>query len=300
MPALILTLLAVAQLSGTPAITTSHRPQRLTVGDRFTVTYTVSCANSAKVAGPLSEPLGPFAITGQALKTRAHQGYNDHVYALTLAGFKPGETAVPPLRFLVQNGDRTDTLTGDPVTVAIASVLSPKAEDINEIKPPFPFPNYWLLLVPAAAVLLAVAAYLAWVLFRKLQRVREQARTPLSPWDEALAALAGLPVQQWLADGRVQQYYYSLSEILKRYIERRYEFNAAEQTSTEIIAEMKRLKTPFREEFVGFIRRADLVKYAKYRPTAEELPEAIEAVRGMIIRSRPTDSIPGPAAEAAP
>ncbi|MCU0606585.1 MAG: hypothetical protein MUF78_04020 [Candidatus Edwardsbacteria bacterium] len=293
---LILTFLAAAQLAGPPSVKTGYLPGRLTVGDRFTVTYTVACANSATVLGPFSDSLGPFVITGQALKTKTHQGYNDNIYALTFAGFKPGESAVPPLRFLVQTGDRTDTVASDPVKITIASVLSPKAEDINEIKPPFAFPNHWLWLIPAAVLLLAVAARLGWVLFRQLRRIRELAAAPLSPWDEALAALDGLPWNGWLADGRVQLYYYSLSEILKRYIERRYGFNAAEQTSTEIIAEMKRLKTPFRDEFVDFIRRADLVKYAKHQPTAAELPEAIETVRGMVLRSRPADPASGPAA----
>lgn len=297
MHSLILTLLAAAQLSGPPAIKTSHRPARLTVGDRFTVTYTVTCANSAKVAGPLADPLGPFVLTGRALKTTAHRGYNDNVYALTFAGFKPGENQLPPLRFLVRSGDRTDTLTSDSITVAIASVLPPRAEDINEIKPPFAFPNHWLWLIPAAAALLAVAVRLGWVLYRKLRRIRELAAAPRPPWDEALAALDALPYREWLADGRVQQYYYALSEILKRYIERRYGFNAAEQTTSEIIASFKRLKIPFPfyDEFIAFIRRADLVKYAKYRPSAEELPVAIDIVRGIVLRSRPIEPSLAPA-----
>jgi hypothetical protein len=209
------------------------------------------------------------------------------------AGFKPGEAALPPVRFLVQTGDKTDTLAGDSVKVAIASILPPNMAAINDIKPAISFPNYWLWLIPAAVALLALAAYLGYVLMKKLQRIREQAAAPLHPWDEALHALDALPYREWLAEGQLQRYYYSLSEILKRYIERRYQFNAAEQTSTEIVSEMKRLKTPFRDEFIDFIRRADLVKYAKSRPTAEEQPQAIEAVRGMIVRSRPIENMDG-------
>ncbi len=208
---------------------------------------------------------------------------------------------MPPLRFLVQAGEKTDTLASDPVKITITSVLSPQAEDINEIKPPFAFPNHWLWLVPAAVILLAVAARLGWVLFRKLRRIRELAAAPRSPWDEALAALDNLPWRGWLADGQVKLYYYSLSEILKRYIERRYGFNAAEQTTSEIIASFKRLKIPFPfyDEFLAFIRRADLVKYAKYQPSAAELPVAIDVVRGIVLRSRPIANPSGASAAAA-
>jgi hypothetical protein len=293
----ILTLLTIAQFPGQPSVKTSYQPGRLTVGDRFTVTYTVTCANSAKVLGPLADSLGPFILAGKTTMTKSHQGYNDNVYALSFAGFKPGEAAVPPVRFLVQAGDRTDTLASDSVKVAIAATLSPKAEDINEIKPPFGFPNHWLWLIPAAAVLLGVAGYLGRTLYRKLRRARELALAPLPPWDEALLALDELPYQGWLDGGQVKKYYYSLSEILKRYIERRYGFNAVEQTTTEILAEMKRDRTALREEFGAFLARADLVKYAKFLPPAAEQPLAIEQVRGLVNRTTPA---PEPAQLATP
>lgn len=283
----ILTLLLFAQFSGQPAIKTNYLPKRLTVGDRFVISYTVTCANSAKVQGPLADSMGAFVLAGQKFKTRSYQGYNDNIYSLTFAGFRPGEASLPPLKFLVQTGEKTDTLTSDSVKVVIASVLSPKAKDINEIKPPFGFPNHWLWLIPAAAVLLAVAAYLGWLLYRKLRRARELALAPLPAWDEALLALENLPYREWLADGRVQKYYYSLSEILKRYIERRFGFNAVEQTTTEILSEMKRGKTALREEFGDFLTRADLVKYAKSLPPAAEQPQAIEQVCGLVKRTTP-------------
>ncbi|MDI6738740.1 MAG: hypothetical protein QME74_00040 [Candidatus Edwardsbacteria bacterium] len=283
----ILTFLAIVQFSGQPALMTGYLPKRLTVGDRFVVSYTVTCANRAKVLGPLADSLGAFILTGQKLKTKTHQGYNDNIYTLSFAGFKPGESALPPLRFLIQTGDKTDTLTSDSAKVIIASVLSPKAEDINEIKPAISFPNHWLWLIPAAVILLAVAVYLGWILYKKLQRVRELALAPLPAWEEALWALNNLPYKEWLAEGQVQKYYYSLSEILKRYIERRFGFNAVEQTTTEILASMKRDKTPRREEFGIFLTRADLVKYAKFLPPAGEQPQAIEQVRELVKRTTP-------------
>ena len=291
-----LLFIVIAQLSGQPSIKTSFLPKRLTVGDQFTVTYTVTCANSVKVLGPFADSLGPFALVGKKTKTKTHQGYNDNIYTVQFAGFKPGEAVLPPLRFLVQTGDRIDTVAGDSVKVAIASVLPPTMAAINDIKPAISFPNYWLWLVPAAVALLALACYLGYVLYTKLQRIKELAAAPLSPWDEALRALDNLPVQHWLAQGQVQIYYYALSEILKRYIERRYGFNAAEQTTSEIIAAIKRLKVPFPfyDEFVTFIKRADLVKYAKHQPTAEELPLAIEIVRGIVVRSRPIEPVATP------
>jgi hypothetical protein len=293
---LLLTFLAIAQFSGQPVVATHYTAKRLTVGDRFEVRYTVSCGNAAKVTGPLADSLGAFIVVDQRPKIKAHQGYNDNIYTVQFAGFKPGDAVLPPVRFLVQTGDRMDTLTSDSVKLVIASVLPPTMAAINDIKPAISFPNYWLWLIPAAIALLALAVYLGYVLYQKLRRIKELASAPLSPWDEALRALDQLPVQDWLAQGQVQTYYYALSEILKRYIERRYGFNAAEQTTSEIIAAFKRLKVPFPfyDEFVMFIKRADLVKYAKHQPSAEELPLAIEIVRGIVVRSRPVEPAVAP------
>jgi hypothetical protein len=268
------------------------------VGDRFEVTATVTAANDAKILGPAADSLGPFLMVDQRTKTKARRGYNETIYRITLAGFKPGSFRLPGFAFLVVRGDSVDTLRTDTATVIISSVLPAKMQDIHDIKPAEAFPNYWLLIIPGAALALAGLGWLGHRLYKKYRKFREQLSAPLPPWEEALLALERLPYREWLSQGKVQKYYYALSEILKRYIERRYEFNAAEQTSTEIIAEMKQLKTPFREEFVDFIRRADMVKYAKYLPTAEEQPAAIEAVRGMVIRSRPIDVATGRGAEA--
>ena len=296
---LLLTLLLLAQLPSGPSLSTKCPPKKLTVGDPFYVELKLTCSNSSKITGPLADSLGSFLILDQQLKTKSRQGYNENLYRLKMAGFKAGEQALPRLFFLLSSGDKTDTLKSDSLKVNINSVLSPKMQDINDLKPEAKFPNYWLWLIPALVLVLAALGYLSLQLYKKLKKIRELALAPLPPWDEALKALDQIPVDEWLSKGLVKKYYYALSEILKRYIERRYEFNAAEQTSTEVIAEMKRLKTPFREEFVSFIQRADLIKYAKHQPDPGEVPQAIEAVRGMVLRSRPIDTMTGQSTPAA-
>jgi len=137
-------------------------------------------------------------------------------------------------------------------------------------------------------------AWLARRLYRRFRTIRELAQAPLPPWEEALRALDALPSRDWLETGQVKRYYYALSEILKRYIERRFEFDAAEQTTTEMLASMRAYKTPMRDEVARFFGRSDLVKYAKSVPAADEAEAAIEQVREFVLKTRPLD--PAPAA----
>ncbi|HEY6867852.1 MAG TPA: hypothetical protein VI792_11380, partial [Candidatus Eisenbacteria bacterium] len=145
---------------------------------------------------------------------------------------------------------------------------------------------------------LAVLAVLGRRLYRRLRAGAEAAAPALPPWEEALGALDRLPWREWLAAGQAKRFYYALSEILKRYMERRFGFDAVEQTTTEILATMRAERIPMREEIARFFARGDHVKYAKLVPPAEESESAIAQVREFVTRTRPQE--PAPEAVARP
>src|SRR5262249_40045173 len=97
----------------------------------------------------------------------------------------------------------------------------------------------------------------------------------------------------------VKRYSYTLSQILKRYIERRFEFHAAEQTTTELIASMRAHRTPMREEVAGCFNRLDLAKYAHSVPPAGEAEAAIAQVRDFVLKTKPVEPAAAPAANGA-
>jgi len=300
---LLLTLALVAAV--TPPATEPHpdrietrvKPMpRLTVGDRFDVTYVVTTRHPSLVTGPLADSLGAFVVAKEERKSVRRGDLDETTYELALACFQPGRQTLPGLRFTVSFGDQGDTLTGDTVSVSIASVLPDSMKDVNGLKPAETFPNYWLWLIPAILALVAVLAWLGWKLYRRLKRLHEAVPPPLPAWEEALGALDRLPWREWLAEGQFKRLYYALSEILKRYLERRFEFDAVEQTTTELLASMRAHKLPMRDEISRFFARCDLVKYAKTVPPEEETERALEQLRDFVQRTKPA---PAPAAPAA-
>jgi len=171
--------------------------------------------------------------------------------------------------------------------VNVASVMPKGMKDIHDLKPAESFPNLWLWIVPGILLLAGGLAYAAARLVRRFRRIRELAASPLPPWDQALAALDELPWREWLEAGQVKRFYYALSQVLKRYIERRFDFNAVEQTTTEILASMRAYRTPMRDEVGRFLTGSDFVKYARTVPTDEEAQAAIEQVRDFVVRTKP-------------
>ena len=295
---LLLALLLVAQLPGHPALTTRTTPRaRLTVGDPFDVVLTLTRADSSQVIGPLADSMGVFLPAARQAKAPIRTGRGPDVHRLSLAAFKPGRHRLPVFTFLVRTGSRIDTLRSDPVVVTVASVLPREMKDINDLKPAETFPNPWLWIVPGILLLAAGLLYAGSRLVRRFRRIRELAASPLPPWEQALAALDELPWQEWLAAGQVKRFYYALSQVLKRYIERRFEFNAVEQTTTEILASMRACRTPMRDEVGPFLTRSDFVKYAKTVPPDDEARSAIAQVRDFVMKTKPSEPAPSPAPE---
>src|SRR6185369_777974 len=171
---------------------------RLTVGDRFFVSYVVTTEHPSLVTGPLADTMGAFVVVKQDRKTARRGDLDETTYKLGIACFEPGRQTLPGLRFTVSFGSRGDTLTGDTVAVTIASVLPDSMKDVRALKPPETFPNYWAWLVPAIVLLVVILAWLAWKLARRLRRLHEALPPPLPPWEEALAALDRLPWRDWL------------------------------------------------------------------------------------------------------
>ena len=273
---------------------------RLTVGDRFDVTYVVTTEHPSLVTGPLADSMGAFVVVKQDRKTARRGDLDETTYRFAVACFQPGRQVLPALRFAVSFGARSDTLTGDTVAVAITSVLPDSMKDVHALKPPEMFPNYWLWLVPAILVLVAVLAWLGWKLARRIKRLSEALPPPLPPWEEALGALDRLTWREWLREGQFKRLYYALSEILKRYLERRYGFDAVEQTTTELLASMRAQKLPMRDEIMRFFARCDLVKYAKTVPPEDEAEQALQQLRDFVVKTKPAPEPEKPVAAGQP
>jgi len=275
------------------------QPPRLTVGDRFDVTLTVTAPNHSLVTGPLTDSTGVFVVAREQRRTAIRAGHDQTTYRLSLAGFRAGRHALPVFVFLVQGGSTIDTLKSDTASVTLTSVLPATMQDIHPLAPAEAFPNHLLWIIPLGLALLAALALIGHRLYRRLRRIQSLGAAPLPPWEEALAALEAMPWREWLAAGQVKRYYYALSQVLKRYMERRFGFDAVEQTTTEILHSMRAHRTPMRDEIARFFTRYDVVKYAKWEPPPDEAEAAIAQVREFVVKTRPEEPASAAAGAAA-
>jgi hypothetical protein len=72
----------------------------------------------------------------------------------------------------------------------------------------------------------------------------------------------------------VKDYYTRLTDIIRVYLEDRYEVRAMEQTTYEILSQFKDENSPIKGKLYSSLQKtldtSDLVKFAKYTPLADE------------------------------
>lgn len=237
----------------------------------------------------LSVPAGAYDVIGRSsLPAREAAGVRTFEETVTLAFFKTGEFTVGPLdiELLSPRGapghERTEALA-----IRVRSLLTENDRDIKPLKDLLPLrgdPRH--LLVPAAGVMLLLLLGIAgWLLLKRMKTGRQPASAPLPPpeieLEMRLRELRGKNLPQ---RGEFRQFFISLSDMTKHFIERAYEFNAADLTTAETVGRLKnseadgeivsRLETVFRQ--------ADLVKFARQVPENEAMAAIFQQIAGVI------------------
>ena len=201
---------------------------------------------------------------------------------LTLMTFDTGQIQVPSVALTYAKAfddpDRLKAYT-DPInlystTIAVDTtmVYKPIVEPIAapiQMKEVFP----WIL----AVLLLALAVFGIWY-WRKHRKVRVDAdgniiRGPIiPPYDKAVSDLEQLRQQKLWQSGKVKEYFSSLTDIAREYIEGQFGVNAVEMTTDDILEEIKPLhfSTEAYNKLKDTMEVADLVKFAKYSATPLE------------------------------
>lgn len=104
----------------------------------------------------------------------------------------------------------------------------------------------------------------------------------------AFERLEKLKAEGFLESGRVKKFYERISNILRYYIEDRFELRAPERTTEEFLGELKYsncLGDGEKEEIGEFLRHCDMVKFARFKPEAEQVGNTYRVVNDFVERT---------------
>lgn len=159
-------------------------------------------------------------------------------------------------------------------------------EDIHDIRGPVNYPGSWAgwLIALIAAVVLGSAVFWG---KRMLGTGRAQrAAVPARPcWETALEALAQLAARDYIEQRRVKIFYSELSDILRRYIEARFQIAAPEMTTEEFLGSLRQslnFDAAQRRLLEEFLTACDMVKFARAEVDAAHMQAGFDEVRDFV------------------
>ena len=216
---------------------------------------------------------------------------------LTLMTFDTGQVQVPPIALkYARSFDDPNRLKAytDPIrlysttmtvdtTLAYKPIVEPIAAPVK-FKEVFP----WIL----AALLLVLIALGIWY-WRKHRKPKVDAdgnivRGPvIPPYDKAVGDLKRLREEKIWQSGKVKEYFSSLTDIAREYIEGQFGVNAVEMTTDDILEEIKPLHFPKEtyDKLKDTMEVADLVKFAKYSASTLESDTALNSMTDFVNES---------------
>ena len=263
------------------------------------IQYKVSVETPADT--PVSFPEGQTFAPLEMVKTRAADTLRDGgkyrlVKEYYLTQFDEGKYTIPSQKIRINNKDYfTDSLLVEVHTVAIDTLKQPlyDIKPIQEVKKPFT--SYgWILTIIAAVLLLLIVAFVYFVFIRKKKFPFLQTQKKLPPFDRAIQDLKELQNSKYLIQSQHKEYYTRLTDIVKAYLEGEVHILAKESTTDELLTKINLLqekgKLNLNQETITNLKRvlqtADLVKFAKNKPSDDNAEYDRETIENVVIKTK--------------
>jgi hypothetical protein len=270
----------------------------ITIGDLITYSVTVDREEQIEIVLPsLGSNLGGFEIRDYEVRPQvSRDGRLIDQVDYVISTFDVGEFEIPPIDIgYTEPPDTTrHVLKTESLKITVESVKPSEEGDIQDIRPPWEILFNWgPVLTYGSLALLVVLLVLGLIFyFRRMKRgeglLPARLEPPRPPHELALEELQALRESDLLQNGEVKQYYSEVSEIIRRYIEGRYDVIALELTTDQLLAALKAidLTGEIHAMFADLLRRSDLVKFAKMIPTDQANEEILDLAFAIVEKTK--------------
>ncbi len=130
----------------------------------------------------------------------------------------------------------------------------------------------------ACIVLITIAIGILLYINKRTKRAQEP---PKPAHVLAFEELEKLQKEHLIEKGGVREHYFRLSDIFRRYIENRFYIPAVEQTTQELLPELtnrRDIDDATKKTSRDFLVHSDLIKFAKHKPSGEEIDGSYQHV----------------------
>ncbi|MHC4394192.1 MAG: BatD family protein [Planctomycetota bacterium] len=215
-------------------------------------------------------------------------------YQYRLEPFLSGSFSIPAFTFEFSDVNSVEEkkyeLTTEPIDIEVVSLLGEQRAElvIADIEGVVEMPekaSYWWAWSMAVVAIITV---MCWLYMRR-KSYTELVRIFKPAHEIAYERLRALIKDDLVNAGKIKEFYERISDILRHYIEHRFDLRAPERTTEEFLTELAVtdvLAEPDKEGLGEFLRHCDLVKFARHEPTAEQIQKTFDLVKDFIEKTK--------------
>jgi len=201
-----------------------------------------------------------------------------------ITAWDSGAYYIPPIKL-------NNNLVSEGFLLNVFSIDIKESDSLKDIKKQieakFSLLDYWIWILVLLIVLLGI------YLFNKFFNKSNQTATTkkvvikIAPNIIATNALDKLEKKKLWQEGKIKEYYSEISEILRTYIDSRFNIIALELTTEEIINKIsKNISSESTKELRTLLLRSDLAKFAKSKPIDVENNESMLLAKKLVDQTK--------------
>jgi hypothetical protein len=284
-------------------------PDSIGIGDVFNVQLTIETPSDGQLLLPdLPTVLEPFELYSQPQISELPEmaGSRRIDMSLEVTCYESGIQAFQPIPvgWESEDGLTTDSTATDPFIIQVQGVvpdsilaLTDSTQQVHHLLQPnrgriigFSVSEAipWLLVV-----LGLVGGYflIRWLVRKRKEAVAEaeEGPPPIPPHRIALQELDRLRDRKLYQAGEIKLFYSILTDIIRKYIEGRYDVPALESTSFQLLRMIERYlgDEKLQTALQTMLSDADLAKFARHRPDAETCQKDLENGYFLVDNTKP-------------
>ena len=264
-----------------------------TIGDKIIYSITVEADKNIEIKFPdMSKKLQKFIIKDSGFSTKGWWRRRRYRKWYELNSYNTGAYTIPPavIQYRTKGAKKWKKIKSNALGIYIKSVLknSKNTADIRAIASPLELKDRIGLYILVAVIVLLVLSAIVFIVLKSRKKKRHF--TPALPAHEiAYQALRELQSKNYLKRGEVKNYYIELSNIVRKYIEDRFNLRAPEMTTEEFLnaaGNNEAFSSEQRKLLSDFLSHCDLVKFAKYLPQQKEAELSFESAKRLIDQTK--------------
>jgi hypothetical protein len=271
-------------------------PDTARIGDEITVTIEASHDKNLGVTEPHVDATDNKVVikSEPTVKSKTVGDTKIDTYTTKLLVFKTGEVELPHFEFFYYDSLGNQNSRMAPIeTVFIRAIIPTDVPTdslkLREIVGPISIPTRWWPYAVGILAVLIIGALVWYFWKRKVEGVTVPEAPPEPPFDAAIRRLHELEHEDLPGKGRFKLFYIELSNILRYYIQGRFDIKAVEATTYELKYNLKHREISNEQvkDILSFLGRSDMIKFAKQTPDQDMPGRDFSFVKKFVTDTKP-------------